>query len=135
MNQLEQNIVESFRLAKNDIIKLQDEVIALNKAIKKQNDDVSKLKLSHSKLQEKVKNLHARKPKVTKTKVITVKKVAAKKTVTKRAAKKYLAAKGGKKFHESNCPYAKNIKPKNKILFKSTTKALNEGYKACKCAQ
>lgn len=134
MTQLIQNIVESFRLAKNDIMKLQDEAISLNKALKKQSENVARLKLSHTKLQEKVKNLKAKKPKATKTKVVTVKRVAAKKTV-KRARKIYVTAKDGKKFHEPNCPYAKNIKPKHKVTFKSTTKALNEGYKACTCAK
>lgn len=86
MTQLIQNIVESFRLAKNDIMKLQDEAISLNKALKKQSENVARLKLSHTKLQEKVKNLKAKKPKATKTKVVTVKRVAAKKTV-KRAKK------------------------------------------------
>lgn len=134
MTQLIQNIIESFRLAKNDIMKLQDEAISLNKALKKQNENVARLKLSHTKLQEKVKNMKSKKPKATKTKVMTVMKVATKKTV-KRAKKTYVAAKGGKKFHETNCPYAKNIKPKHKVTFKSTTKALNKGYKPCNCAK
>lgn len=133
MTQLVQNIVESFRLAKNDIMKLQNEVISLNKSLKKQTENVARLKLSHTKLQEKVKSIKAKKT-ATKTKVVTVKKVAAKKAV-KRAKKKYVATKGGKKFHETNCPYAKNIKPKHKVTFKSTTKALNEGYKPCNCAK
>ncbi|MFH1770503.1 MAG: hypothetical protein ABH828_03020 [archaeon] len=133
MTQLVQNIVESFRLAKNDIMKLQEEVLSLNKALKRQNEEVAKLKLSHTKLQEKVKNTKAKKP-ATKTKIVTIRKPVAKKVV-KRVKKVYVAAKGGKKFHESNCPYAKNIKPKHKVTFKSTTKALNEGYKACNCAK
>ena len=44
-------------------------------------------------------------------------------------------SKTGKKFHIEACPFAKNIKPKYKIRFKSKTKALNEGYKPCNCVK
>ena len=48
---------------------------------------------------------------------------------------RYVAQKGGKKFHKKNCPYAQNIKPKNKIIFKSKNRALNNGYKPCACVK
>ena len=51
----------------------------------------------------------------------------------KSVSKKFLATKGGNKVHDSKCPFAKNIKPKNKKVFASKVKALNEGYKLCKC--
>jgi methylphosphotriester-DNA--protein-cysteine methyltransferase len=58
---------------------------------------------------------------------------SAKKTGAKRAKKIYVAPKDGKTFHLDNCPFAKNIKPKNKRSFSSKTKALNEGFKPCDC--
>lgn len=45
----------------------------------------------------------------------------------------FVASKNGGKFHKSNCPYAKNIKPKDKISFKSKNAFLNKNYKPCKC--
>ena len=55
-----------------------------------------------------------------------------KKPVTK-VRKKFVASKSGKTVHESNCPFAKRIKPKSKVIFSSKNKALNAGYKACDC--
>ena len=75
-----------------------------------------------------------------KKKIKALEKKAAKKkekvivrTNKKRAHKIFVAPKEGKVFHLSNCPFAQNIKPKNKVTFKSKTKALNEGFKPCKC--
>jgi methylphosphotriester-DNA--protein-cysteine methyltransferase len=56
------------------------------------------------------------------------------KSVKKAKHTHYLASKTGKTFHVKNCPFAKNIRPKSKIIFKTKTKALNKGYKPCKCA-
>ena len=72
-----------------------------------------------------------------KTKTI-IKKIPSKtKVVTKkiqvRAKKVYIAAKTGKKFHISHCPFARNIKPNAQVRFKSKNSALNKGYKPCKC--
>ncbi|MBS3074551.1 hypothetical protein J4447_03815 [Candidatus Pacearchaeota archaeon] len=57
------------------------------------------------------------------------------KVVYKKSSKstKFVAARGGKKFHHPSCPFAKNILPKKKIIFKSKETALNNGYKECKC--
>jgi hypothetical protein len=57
-----------------------------------------------------------------------------KKTVTKKS-KTFVAAKEGKKFHIKECPFAKNIKPKSKLTFKSKNTALNKGYKPCNCVK
>ncbi len=45
----------------------------------------------------------------------------------------FVASKNGGKFHKPNCPYARNIKPKDQIKFTNKNSALNKGYKACKC--
>ncbi len=47
--------------------------------------------------------------------------------------KTYVASVTGKKVHESNCPFAKNIKPKNRLMYRKKSVALNTGYKACEC--
>ena len=72
------------------------------------------------------------KPVVPKTSVIKVveKKV---KTPAKKAKKVYWASKTGKKFHDKHCPFAKNIKPKSRVVFKTKNTALNKGLKPCKC--
>jgi hypothetical protein len=137
-NQLEQNIVNSFRLAKSDIIKLQREVISIDEFQKDMVERVNSLEAKLEKITVLISNLN-RKPK---TKVI-IKKAPKKKIVTKtrvitkriqaRAKKVYVASKTGKKFHISHCPFARNIKPKAKVRFKSKNSALNKGYKPCSC--
>jgi len=148
MNTLEQNIIKSFRRAKEDIIQLQTRIITLKQ---NQSKIVSKLEVLNQNNQRllqtlddiktKEQNLHkeihdlnkliteklTKKPKtITRTKTVT-KKVPARKKPT------YVASKTGKKFHIPHCPFAKNIKPKSKVKFKSKTTALNNGYKACDC--
>ena len=123
MNQLEQNIVESFRLAKNDIMELQTSLTALSQNQERIMEWVNDTRDKENQLYQRVKGL---KTKATKTK----KPVAAVRTSAK---KKFVASKNGKTVHEINCPFAKNIKPKSKIVFNSKTKALNAGYKACNC--
>jgi len=53
--------------------------------------------------------------------------------VNARKKTNFLAAKTGKKFHLPSCPFAKNIKPKAVLKFKSKNKALNQGLKPCRC--
>jgi hypothetical protein len=117
MDQLEQNIVNSFRLVKSDIIKLQTAVIDLSQSQEKILKLVEDLRARQAKLEERLKG----QPGAT---VITV---------GKPAKKVYVAAKTGKKFHIAHCPFALNIKPKSKIVFKSKNAALNQGFKPCKC--
>lgn len=38
-----------------------------------------------------------------------------------------------KRFHYNNCPYAKNIKPENKIVFDDIEQAVKAGYNECSC--
>ena len=110
--------MNSFRLAKKDIIKLQNEVIETNQTQKKL---IAKLDSLAAKLSKAPKT-------VQKTKTIV-------KTVSKHAKKKFVASKEGKKFHMTHCPFALNIKPKSKVIFKSRDTALNNGYKPCKCVK
>ena len=124
MNQLEENIVRSFRIAKSDILKLQNTVSLLSENQERLmavlNDVQNKENKLYNKMSEKPKT-------VTKTRTIT-------KTVpAKRVKQTFVASKTGMKLHEVSCPFAKNIKPKSKVVFKSKTKALNEGFKLCEC--
>ena len=45
----------------------------------------------------------------------------------------HVGAKKSKKVHTSNCPFAKNIKPENKINFQSLDHAFNQGFNSCSC--
>lgn len=45
---------------------------------------------------------------------------------------KFVASKKSNKFHKKSCSYAKKIKSKNKITFKSKAQAKKCGYKPCK---
>ena len=73
------------------------------------------------------------KRKVMVKKVPVVKKQIIVKKIAKKAAKKFIAHKITKKLHDPHCPYAKNILPKTKRLFRSKTAALNKGFKLCTC--
>jgi len=125
MDQLKQNIVNSFRLAKSDIIETKQDVISISRTQESIIGRLSELKTSQARMIEKIKALEKKAAKK-KEKVIV-------RTNKKKTHKIFVAPKNGKIFHLSNCPFAQNIKPKNKITFKSKTKALNEGFKPCKC--
>ena len=118
IQQLEQNTIQSFNLAKKDIVKLYESVSYLLR-------QVEELKKENTYLSGRINTVSRTKRPVV---VRTVRKVA-----RKSVSKKFLATKGGNKVHDSHCPFAKNIKPKNKVIFASKVKALNEGYKFCKC--
>ena len=45
----------------------------------------------------------------------------------------FVASKESNKFHIPECPFAKNILPKNKIVFKSKEEAIEAGFKPCRC--
>ena len=102
---LEQNIISSFNLAKNDI----KNIYAHLRFVLEQ---MEKLKSENAYLSKKITELNYSKVKVT---------------------KEYVASKAGKKIHSPGCVFAKNIKQKNKIVFFTKTKALKEGFKLCNC--
>ena len=126
MNQLERNVIESFRLAKNDIIKLQNKIIEVGNTQKKIIETLDTLRAREALLSQKVREISFKAAKKPIEKTIV-------RTIGKKAKKVYVGSKEGKKFHMDNCPFAQNIKPKTKVVFESKTKALNEGYKPCHC--
>ena len=109
MNQIEENVVKSFRLAKSDIIKLQSDIIGLSQ--------------SQERIVEIMDDIKAKQAAI----------LNPPKLVSNGHKKIYVASKKGKKFHIKECPFAKNIKPKSKLVFKTKTTALNRGYKPCRC--
>lgn len=123
--ELEKNVINSFNNVKLDVTK----IIAELETIKNKQNEIlrrvsGKPKTEAKKVESKAKRI----------KKMAVKKIPAV-ALHKRKRKTFVAQRGGRLFHEKNCPFAQNIKPKNKIKFRSRTKALNEGYKPCKCAK
>lgn len=54
--------------------------------------------------------------------------------IIKIAAKRsYIASKATLRVHDKHCPFARNIKRKTKVVFKSRMTAFKRGYRACKC--
>jgi hypothetical protein len=145
MKQIEKNVIDSFRLAKSDMIKLQSKVIEMSQTQERIVEFIKELKASGIELKQLVKdnksNKELCKPKtITRTKTVIKKvPVVRTKTIIKKvhthAKKVYVASKDSKKFHITSCPFAQNIKPKSKIRFKSKVKAFNEGLKPCKCVK
>ena len=127
MNQLEENVVRSFRLAKNDIIKVQKDVIDVSQAQERLIERIESLHARQAALEQKLKAMDGKKEKAIEKKTVVM--------VSKKAKKIYVAPKTGKTFHISDCPFAQNIKPKNKLVFHSKTRALNKGFKPCKCVR
>jgi len=127
MSQLERNVIRSFQGVKRDMLEVKDHLLKLAETQEKlQVLLVEMNKKTSAKPKAKViTKVVKSKPKVI-TKVKTVRAKTAKKT--------YVASKEGEKFHIPACPYAKNIKPKLAVKFKTKNTALNKGYKPCSCA-
>jgi hypothetical protein len=71
--------------------------------------------------------LSQQKPKII-TRVRTITKIV--KIAPKR---EYIASKATMRVHDRHCPFSRNVKRKNKIVFKTRLTAFKKGYKACKC--
>ncbi|MFH1409309.1 MAG: hypothetical protein ABIH34_05355 [Nanoarchaeota archaeon] len=122
MNQIEENIVHSFKLVKRDIIQLQQQVIEISQAQKQIVDALEALRSHDAWVEQQLQGVQTR----------TVNVVTA---PAKRARKKWVASKTATKFHSPNCPFAQNIKPKSKVVFGTKTSALNAGLKPCDCVR
>ncbi len=156
---LEKNILDSFRLVKNDIIKIHNVMNLLSKNQERIMEWINDTRDKELVLHRKIRELEQKTEELTKLRdsflTNTLRKVVKpqknqtkKKKENKKATPKsqvkiirrfkpkiYVASKYGKTFHTLNCPFAKNIKLKSKIRFKSKVKALNEGFKACECVK
>lgn len=120
MSPMEKKLLQSFSKVKSDMIELQQTISVLTR------NQETLMQWIH----ETRRQMDAKKKPATKT-IIKEKTVV--KNVTKKAKTVYVAAKSGKKFHKSNCPYAKNIKRDQKVTFKTPNAARKDGYSDCKC--
>jgi len=137
MQQIELNVIESFRQAKSDIIRVQNVLAQVSQKQRELVETIDSLKINEARLNEKVRVLNDRlaTQKIHERKAApVVRKVV--KFITKPAKRMksiFVASKNGNKVHDVHCPFGKNIKPKMKIVFKTKNKAFNKGYKACDC--
>ncbi len=110
MDRFQRNTIRSFRNVKKDILDLKEQLTRI------------------AENQEKIMNILSEPSKNSKKKQET-------RYVERCRVKNFIASKEGEKFHIPECPFAKNIHPKSKVIFKSKTKALNAGYKPCECVK
>ncbi len=107
-----------------------DQLMGLNQSLMnvKHSTDTALKEAETAKEEAKVALVEAENVRKTKPKVVN-------KIVYKKGSKStsFIAAKDGKKFHRPSCPYAKNILPKKRLVFKTKDSALNNGFKECKC--
>jgi len=151
MQQIEKNVVDSFTSAKKDLLILNSNIKELANAqqfVVKKTKEHSEFKKEHELLRNSIKSMLrtqefilkkmttlqaavSAKPKtITKTKTKTRMVV---RTINKTPKKVFVVSKEGKSYHIKACPFAKNIKPKRKLVFKAKKTAENKGYKPCKC--
>jgi len=140
--QLETNLYESFKRVKSDVVQLSNEINKLSMTVSKVVSDLGKKNDKVDVVAVKVADLDkyfkqhmnlVHKGLNAKPKTVIVERV--KKVTAKHKKKTYVASETGKKFHLTNCIFAKNIKPKSMIKFKSKNAMLNKGYKPCACVQ
>ena len=136
MKIIEENIIRSFRFVKDDIMRLQKDIIDLTQAqeriISRVEDLHSKLNLMDNRITKLEKKLESFIPQLKKSVRNLSNKTATAKKTTKSPVK-FVAATNGTKFHIPECPFAKNIKPRNRKIFLSKDEALNQGLKPCHC--
>ena len=53
--------------------------------------------------------------------------------IVKKAKQRFIASKATMRVHDKHCPFSRNVKRKNKLIFKTRLTAFKRGYKACKC--
>ncbi|RME77918.1 hypothetical protein D6774_02800 [Candidatus Woesearchaeota archaeon] len=130
MKQFEKNIRRSFHMVKKDIMRTHQEILALSQTQEKLLEIIDELRKNQEQLNAKINALEKKSKSAKAVTKIVEKKV---KTPSKSSKKTYWASKTGKKFHDKHCPFAKNIKPKSRIVFKTKNTALNKGFKPCSC--
>ena len=140
--QIETNLYGSFKRVKSDVVQLSNEINKLSMTLSKVVGDLGKKNEKVDIVAVKVADLDkyfkqhmnlVHKGLNVKPKTVVVERV---KTVSaKHRAKIFVASETGKKFHLTNCIFAKNIKPKSLVKFKSKNAMLNKGYKPCACVQ
>ncbi len=109
------------------------DILNLHKIIEGLQNDLNQLKANDLQLTDQLIVLNQRLQSLKTNEVRVVKQSP--RIVYKSGSKSasFVAAKGGKKFHRHSCPFAKNILPKKRLVFKTKDAALNNGFKECKC--
>lgn len=124
---VEENVLNSFRLAKSDMIQLNNCINVLHNHIvelTKELNDVKQQQWQHyTAISGIVQEIQKRKD--------SPKQL----TYNSRKQKEYVASKKNEKFHERNCPFAKNISGKNKVFFKTKMSAYKQGFNSCACVK
>lgn len=152
IQQLERNAFESFKKVKSDVLLLNSESNKSSKAIARLTTENVKLHETVAVLSQKVADLtnalrHTMEVQQELIRSKTSQKVVERikevpvvtevikevNTPSKKKSVTYIASKTGKKFHLTNCVFAKNIKPNKKVTFKTKDAMLNKGYKPCDC--
>lgn len=126
MNQVEEKLIHSFRMVREDVIRLQRKILNMEQREAQIVRILKRIDVNEHELSEKIRKLNSLFKKPTPRKIIKI---------TKKAKITFVAPKEGKSFHRTNCPFAKNIKPKNSLKFKSKKTALNAGFKPCQCVK
>ena len=138
---LEENTRRSFSAVKGDILQMREELREQREMIAKLNENQKTLLL---RLRDAKKKLIEKKNEVVFTTGAIMQPAQKKEEVVKEVKiihnsnmtvpkPEYVGAKTSMKLHNPMCPYAKNIKPKNKVVFRSKVKPKNLGYKLCDC--
>ncbi len=118
-------LLDAFNKVKRDVHTLKDLARNQNERIAALQNNEKALLVRIRKLETEIDKLNSKK-----SQVKVVEKVV-KKTVPRK--RKYYGAKTSMKLHDEDCPFAKNIKPENKVVFRSKVKPFNMGYEACTC--
>lgn len=129
MKQIEINALQSFKIVKTDILKLNYFINTLSENQQILLGQISELKKKQTESELTIRALQSR----LKTQAIQ--------PITIVEAQKqghedfFVASKSSGKFHESHCAFAKNINPKNKLVFETEDKARKTGRSRCVCAK
>ncbi|MFH2021450.1 MAG: hypothetical protein ABIJ34_08620 [archaeon] len=125
---MEGNVLTFHKRVRLAFLKVKRDVFELRGFLNVQQESINTLSNNEKALLLRIRKLEeaASKP---------VQKTVEHRVVVKRTAvkKSYVGAKTSLKVHDEHCPFAKNIKPKNKVIFATKGKAFNKGFSPCDC--
>lgn len=135
------NIINSFQKVKTEVMDVEMRVKQLETRMSDLQEAQEQLLMNfaHLKTQQGAQKAaleEKRTPVIIKTEPIVIKAPEKNALVIHTTTKKkttYIASKTSNKLHIENCIFARNVIPKNRLVFKSKTKALNAGFKLCDC--
>ncbi|MGM5484756.1 MAG: hypothetical protein ACQEP1_02685 [Nanobdellota archaeon] len=113
MKDFKNKVIQSFKLAKNDISRLEQDLILFAQRQEKIIKTMEDLKEENRKLKARLEEKENGKE-------------------NKGSSDKFVAAKNGKVFFKADSPAAKRIKPENKVTFSTRKEALDKGLRPSK---